>query len=253
MTLIALLQARNEQRFLPGWLENVTPSVDEIIALDDGSTDATREILRAHPKVLEVLDNPPGQPWDERGNQMALIQAGRRHGAGWFLCIDADERLEQGFAAQVGNLLQAADADNIHVYSFQLRELWGDRRHYRSDGEWNSKARYRMFRNNPTHRRFDPRPIHRFWPPFELTSNFATCGRHSELNLYHLRMIAPIDRTGRVTRYEQLDPQHLYEPSGYRYLLDEIGLQRTKIPPMRDFLPYYEPAILQNDTEYATD
>jgi glycosyltransferase involved in cell wall biosynthesis len=247
MRLIALLQARNEQRFLPGWLENVAPSVDAIIALDDGSTDATAEILRAHPKVLEVLSNPPGQPWDERGNQMALIQAGRRHGAGWLLCIDADERLEQAFAAQVGDLLDAADADNIHVYSFQLRELWGDRYHYRSDGEWNRNARYRMFRNDPAHRRFDPRLIHRFWPPFELTSNFATCGRHSGFNLYHLRMIASSDRAARFARYELLDPEQLYGPKGYRHLIDETGLERKEIPPKRDFLPVDDPAILPNE------
>src|SRR6185437_4905485 len=142
MRLIALLQARNEQRFLPGWLENVAPSVDAIIALDDGSTDATAQILRSHPKVVEVLSNPPGQPWDERANQMALIQAGRRHGAIWFLCIDADERLERAFAARVGDLMRQADADNIHVYSLQLRDLWGDRRHYRCDGIWNAMARY---------------------------------------------------------------------------------------------------------------
>src|SRR5215217_460273 len=115
MTMIALLQARNEQRFLPGWLDNVTPSVDGIIALDDGSTDETAEILRAHPKILEVLSNPPGQPWDERGNQMSLIQAGRRYGAGWFLCVDADERLEQAFTTRVRDLLRAADTNNIHL------------------------------------------------------------------------------------------------------------------------------------------
>jgi len=244
MTLIALIQVRNEQRFLPGWLENTAPSVDGIIALDDGSTDATAEILRAHPKTIELLSNPPGRPWDERGNQMALIHAGRRHGAKWFLCTDADHRMERAFSTRVGDLLRRADEDGIHIYSFRLRELWGDRRHYRSDGDWNTAVRYRLFRNDPSHRRFDPRPLHRYWFPFELASKLATCGRHTELNIYHLRMIAQSDRVARLARYEEIDPQGLYEPKkGYRYLIDEAGLERVEVPPGRDFLPVDDPAI----------
>ena len=69
MSLIALLQARDEERFLSGWLENVAPAVDGIVALDDGSQDATAAILAAHPKTLEVICNPPGQAWNERGTK----------------------------------------------------------------------------------------------------------------------------------------------------------------------------------------
>lgn len=241
--MVALLQARNEQRFLPGWLENVASCVDGIIALDDGSTDGTGEMLRAHPKVIELLRNPAGKPWDERGNQMALIHAGRRHGAGWFLCMDADERVERAFATRVRDLLHKADEDNIDVFSMQLRDLWGDRHHYRCDDAWNSSVRYRLFRNDPAHRRFDPRPLHRLWIPLELASTIATCGRHSEMNLYHLRMISAADRAGRAARYQALDPRQLYPDAPYSRLTDETGLQRRRIPPERDFLPLDDPAI----------
>jgi glycosyltransferase involved in cell wall biosynthesis len=244
MTLIALLQVRNEQRFLPGWLENVASSVDGIIALDDGSTDATAEILRAHPKLIELLSNPPGRPWDERANQMALIQAGRRHCAAWFLCVDADERLERAFAGRVPELLRQADADGIHAYSLQLRDLWGDRRHYRCDGMWNHGVRYRLFRNDPTHRRFDPRPLHRLWLPLEIAADIERNGRHSELNLYHLRLIAAADRTARVARYRAIDPLQLYQGIPYDLYNDETGLRLREIPPGRDFLPDNDPAIL---------
>jgi hypothetical protein len=246
MTLVALLQARDEQRFLPGWLENVAPCVDGIIALDDGSTDSTAEILRGHPKLIELLSNPPGRPWDERANQMALIQAGRRHGAAWFLCVDADHRLEQPFAGRARDLLREADAGGIHVYSLQERELWGDRRHYRVDGRWRDRERHKLFRNDPSHRRFDPRPLHRFWMPLELVSNLAACARPSGANLYHLRMIARSDRVARHARYTALDPLALYERRGYDYMVDETGLEREEIPPGRDFLPVDDPGIVSD-------
>jgi glycosyltransferase involved in cell wall biosynthesis len=243
MTLIALLQARDEARFLPGWLENVAPAVDAIIALDDGSKDSTAALLAAHPKTLEVISNPPGQPWNERANHMALIQAGRRHGAAWFLCVDADERLEQGFAGEASALLADAARKGLDAYSLQVRELWNDRAHYRVDGLWGGKARYRLFRNDPRHTRFDPRPLHRYWMPFEIVGNLEKAGAHLPYNIYHLRMIRPEDREARFRRYAALDPGNRYQPQGYDYLVDEVGMELVRIPPDRDFLPQDDPAV----------
>jgi len=243
MTLLALLQARNEERFIRGWLANVAQIVDGIVALDDGSHDATAEILGMHPKTVELIHNPPGRPWDERGNQMDLIRAGRRHGASWFLCMDADERIERRFGENVIQLMNRADREGFDAYSLQLRELWGDRSHYRTDGIWGVKARYRFFRNNPEHRRFDPRPLHRAWMPLEIVANLNRTGAHSGFNLYHLRMIMPRDRMARHARYKECDPENRFQPEGYDYLIDERGMELAVVPRERDFVPYYDTAL----------
>jgi len=234
--LIALLQARDEERFLPGWLENIESCVDGIVALDDGSTDATAGILSEHPKLLELLRNPPGQPWDEKANQIALVQAARRHGGDWCLCIDADERMELGFVEGARQLLDEAERDGVQVYRFDLRELW-DPFHYRVDGVWGMKTLCRLFKNVPEHRRFDPRRVHRFWMPLELVAQLDDVSRHTGLNIYHLRMIRPEDRAARVARYEALDPEHLYQRIGYQYLVDETDLRLEAIPPERRYVP----------------
>lgn len=241
--LIALLQARDEQRFIPGWLENVAPVVDGIVALDDGSQDATAEMLSSHPKLLHLIRNPPGQAWNERANQMALLKEGRRQGADWFLCVDADERLEIAFAADVAPLLEDARERGIEAFTLRFRELWNDRHHYRADGIWGRKARHRLFRNDPRHTRFDPRPLHRHWMPLEIVTRLASVGAALQHNLYHLRMVRPQDRAARRQRYLTLDPENRYQPEGYDYLVDETGIELARIPPERDFLPLRETAI----------
>ena len=236
MRVVALLQAKNEARFLPGWLENVAGAVDGIVALDDGSTDDTAAMLEAHPKVVELLRNEPGHPWDERGNQVALVKAARARGAEWMLCVDADERLELAFTQDLGAVLDEADDDGIKALRFDLREMW-DPCHYRIDGVWGLKVLCRLFRDDPAHRRFDPRHLHRFWMPLELVADLENVGRHSGRNIYHLRMIEPSDREARVAKYEEMDPQHLYQKLGYRYLLDESGLELERVAPERRYVP----------------
>jgi glycosyltransferase involved in cell wall biosynthesis len=243
LTLLALLQARNEERFLPGWLANVSEIVDGIVALDDGSDDATAEMLAAHPKTVELIRKPRSDAWDERGNQMALIKAGRRYRAAWFFCMDADERAERCFGSAVSDLIARADREGIDAYSLRLRELWGDRGHYRIDGIWGGKARYRLFRNNPEHRRFDPRPLHRSWMPLEIVATLERAALHSGYNLYHLGMISREDRAARHARYKALDPENRFQAQGYDYLIDETEVQLAAVPIDRDFVPLCDPAF----------
>lgn len=237
MTLIALLQAKNEAEHIGDWLENVGPAVDGIIALDDGSTDGTREILAAHPRVLELMSNPPGQSWNEYANQVALIKAARRHGASWLLCLDADERLETALAGQLPALIAEADSRGVTAFALQLRDLWNDEEHYRADGDWAKRARYRLFRNIPTQNRFDPKPLHRSWMPLEMLAGLKTTGVHLPFAIYHFGMLTPAIRQARYERYRALDPDNRLQPQGYEHLIDEAGLVLAEVTPDRGFHP----------------
>lgn len=242
MKTIALLQARNEERFIRGWLENIAPAVDGIVALDDGSTDDTYKIISSHPKTLEVIRNPVGREWNEYFNQVSLIKAGRRHRADWFLCLDADERIEERLGRDIGELITVANAGKIDAYSFHLRDLWNDRFHYRIDGVWANRARYRLFRNVNTHAKFDPRHLHRHWLPLEILANIENVGKAVPYAIYHLRMIRAQDRIARYERYTQIDPKNMFQRQGYDYLIDEKDLELTLVPPDRDFCPRNDPA-----------
>ncbi|MGI9020467.1 MAG: glycosyltransferase, partial [Solirubrobacterales bacterium] len=58
MSITVLVPARNAERDLPGFLESAGRVADRVIALDDGSTDATAELLGASPLVETLLRNP---------------------------------------------------------------------------------------------------------------------------------------------------------------------------------------------------
>lgn len=243
MKIIGLLQFRDEERYIKGWLENIAPAVDGIVALDDGSTDETLSIIAAHAKTLEVIRRPSGKEWDEYINQVSLIKAGRRHGADWFLCLDADERIEIRLSNDIRSLIVEADARKVDAFSLHLRDLWNDRFNYRVDGIWANRGRYRLFRNVNTHTKFDPRRLHRYWLPLEILANIKNVGVAIPYAIYHLRMIRLEDRIARYERYTRIDPNN-NQQQGYERLIDEVNLKLEPVPTDRDFYPEKDPAIL---------
>ncbi len=232
--LLAVVAVHDEADRLPGLLANLAPQVDGIVALDDGSSDGSGDLLAAHPAVVEVLRNPPTRPrWDEPANHRRLVQAAHRHGAEWILAVDADERLEREFRARAERVIRRGRRLGLEAYAVRLRELWGSATTYRADGRWGRKKVVRLFRALPDHR-FDLRPLHGGKGPRQARVLGGWPG--ADLELYHLRMIAPQDRAARRRRYERLDPESRWQPGvGYAYLTDETGLRLRRVDPRRGF------------------
>lgn len=76
----------NEERFIRAWCENVARYADEVVVIDTGSTDGTREILRSY--GIGVYREPAGTPEPEVRNTLLALAKGD-----WILRLDADELL----------------------------------------------------------------------------------------------------------------------------------------------------------------
>ena len=234
--LLALLQARNEIACLPGFVANLAPQVDGIVALDDGSTDGSAEYLASAPQVLELLRVPADRPaWDEVENHRALLAAALRHEADWALCVDADERVERDFRSRAERVIQRGRLLGLSAYQVPLRELWDASDAYRVDGIWGRKLVARLFRVRADHV-VDTRPLHGVKAPLQ-SRRLGARLPVADLELYHLRMIRADDRRVRRERYEALDPEARWQPGlGYAYLTDETGLRLRRVPEARRFL-----------------
>ena len=57
MKVIGILPFKNEERFLPTYLSNVQPVCDEIIAIDDHSTDNSRQIMEDAGVIVKGYDD----------------------------------------------------------------------------------------------------------------------------------------------------------------------------------------------------
>ncbi|WP_077624191.1 glycosyltransferase [Sediminibacillus massiliensis] len=140
--LTAILQVRNEEnRYLEEVLSDLSSYVDDMVIIDDASTDRTVEICRSFPKVKEVVELESqlfSKEWELRSR---LWQEACKYEPDWLLSIDADEVFERSFKKKVQFLI---NQDQYDWVSFRIYDFWGGKTHYREDEHWNLHKRHTM-------------------------------------------------------------------------------------------------------------
>lgn len=204
--LVVALPARNCAADLPDWFAAVEPFADAVVALDDGSTDATAEVLAAHPLTEVLLRNPrrPGYAgWDDRANRQALVDACATVAPDWVLQIDADERLPLADGLALRHAIDHDALDRDAGYVLQVLRAVDDEHTYDEDHLWVG----RLFAHRPG-LELPSETLHLVPLPTSIPAE--RCVR-STLRIVHLGSATPARRAARVAKYREADPDHRWQ------------------------------------------
>lgn len=215
MKCVAAILARNEaDRFLTECLQSLAPHCDEILLLDDGSTDATREVASAHGAQVRSREGPP--MWGQEAPARAELWAWGAEVAkdGWLLIADADQAL----VAPHDDWQMMLSSWTANCWGFPLYDCWDAPDQHRSDGHWVGHLTKRAWLFRPRdcpNPEWGTRGVHTGHCP----ANMPIVGAHAPSSVWwrHYGWMRKADRDEKLARY--LCCKDLLAPNELAHLL----------------------------------
>lgn len=125
--IVAMLRVKNGMLFITDWLERMDRFVNEIVVVDNDSTDGTLDILKNTPKVV-LINQTVG--FDEGRDRAILLDLAKSRKPDWMIFLDVDEIFENKISrAKIERLISIPFIETI---SFRLYNMWGDENHFQS-------------------------------------------------------------------------------------------------------------------------
>jgi glycosyltransferase involved in cell wall biosynthesis len=126
--LVVLLRVKDGFSFVHDWLSCFEKLADEIVVVDNGSTDGTFEILQSHPKVVDIART---EGYYEGRDKNLVYAMARKRNPDWCLWIDVDEVFEPNITRKDLNRLM--NRKFVNKYGFR-RFHFIDEEHFAGSG-----------------------------------------------------------------------------------------------------------------------
>ncbi len=146
MKLIGILRIKDQIKVIDECLSKLSDIVDELIIIDNGSTDGTLEAYKKYPKIKKILHTIG---YDEGRDKIMLLEEAKKNNPDWIIWIDGDEIFEKHFSRDVVERYMNSKCNRI---TFRMCNFWLSKDQCRYDDQYylyNLHPQRSMWRNAP--------------------------------------------------------------------------------------------------------
>ncbi|MDC0450785.1 glycosyltransferase family 2 protein [Nitrosopumilus sp.] len=145
--IIAIYRIRNEERWIKKSLESISEICQEIIILDDCSTDKTVEICKKFPSVVEIYERKDELPLNEVRDKKIIWEMAMKRNPDFILKLDGDEVLAPNSKDIIFNEIMNLYPNDLN-FSLQLMYIYDKPNQWRTDAWFDNIYHIRLIRIN---------------------------------------------------------------------------------------------------------
>jgi glycosyltransferase involved in cell wall biosynthesis len=219
-----MYRVKNEERWIAQSIKSVYDFCDEIVILDDNSTDNTKKICSEFDKVVDIHTKTDSS-FDEARERNFLLDMALKRKPDVLLSLDGDEI----FLPDSGKIIQE-EIDVLYpetnIFEFQLLTLWDNPHQVRFDGAFSSFWQKRMFRlkDQPNNLKINDSPYPGNFHCGSIPSNVEGIENavKSNAKIFHCASFDESLRKKKYKWYVTRDPDNPLTDN-YQHMLDAKG------------------------------